>query len=51
MAPITAGDTIGSVVVSLAGEPLRKAPLIALNTIEEGGFFSRMIDTVMLMLE
>lgn len=51
MAPVTVGDKMGSVVVSLGGEPLHKTALVALNTIEEGGFFSRMIDSVMLMLE
>ncbi len=51
MAPVDQGDTVGSVVVSLGGEPLHKTPLIALSTIEAGGFFSRMIDTVKLMLE
>jgi D-alanyl-D-alanine carboxypeptidase (penicillin-binding protein 5/6) len=51
MAPIDRGDTVGSVVVSLGGEPLHKTPLIALAAIDAGGFFSRMIDTVKLMLE
>ncbi len=51
MAPVDRGDIVGSVVVSLGGEPLHKTQLIALTDIKAGGFFSRMIDTVKLILE
>ena len=41
-APISKGDTLGSVVVSLDGEVLPDRPLVALNDVEQAGFFKRL---------
>ena len=41
-APISKGDTLGSVVVSLDGEVLLDRPLVALNDVELAGFFKRL---------
>ncbi len=47
-APISTGQELGTVVITLEGEELLSAPLIALNSIEEAGLFSRIIDAVTL---
>ena len=41
-APISKGDTLGSVVVSLDGEVLLDRGLVALNDVEQAGFFKRL---------
>jgi serine-type D-Ala-D-Ala carboxypeptidase (penicillin-binding protein 5/6) len=41
-APISKGDTLGSVLISLDGEVLLDRPLVALNDIEQAGFFKRL---------
>ena len=41
-APISKGDTLGSVVVSLDGEVLLDLALVALNDVEQAGFFKRL---------
>jgi D-alanyl-D-alanine carboxypeptidase (penicillin-binding protein 5/6) len=41
-APISKGDTLGSVVVSLDGEVLLDRPLVALNDVEQAGLFKRL---------
>ena len=50
-APVTAGQNVGSVTVNLNDNNLTSAPLVALDAVGEGGFFRRMIDNVLLMLE
>ncbi len=47
-APIAAGDTVGQLTVSLEGETVFEAPLIALSTIEEAGLFARLWDAIVL---
>ncbi len=47
-APISTGQELGNVVITLEGEELLSAPLIALNSIEEAGLFSRIIDAITL---
>jgi len=51
MAPVKQGTSFGSVNVSLAGEIVANKPLVALKTINKGGFVDRMYDEAMLMLE
>lgn len=51
IAPVTQGQTVGSVSVSLAGESLREVPLVALQPVAEGGLFGRLIDSVRLWLD
>ena len=50
-APITKGQKLGEVIVELSGEEVSRQPLVALQSVAEGGFFSRMMDNVMMMLE
>ncbi len=44
MAPIAKGQKIGMVKVMLDGKLIAQRPLIALNAVEEGGFFKRLWD-------
>ena len=41
-APIAKGQKIGMVKVSLDGRVVAQSPLVALATVEEGGFFKRL---------
>ncbi|MCF6235611.1 MAG: D-alanyl-D-alanine carboxypeptidase [Gammaproteobacteria bacterium] len=50
-APVKHGQKLGSVNIQMNGQELGSQPLIALNGVEEGGFFQRMIDEVYLMFE
>ena len=47
-APIAAGQALGEVEVTLNGETLLTAPLVALTAVEKSGFFSRIFDTILL---
>lgn len=47
-APLSAGDELGTVKVTLGGETLAELPLLALETVPEGGFFKRIMDSVKL---
>lgn len=47
-APVQQGSRLGVVEVRLAGELLHSAELVALETVEQGGFFKRLWDTVRL---
>ena len=49
-APIAAGQALGKVEVRLNGQVLHTAPLIALQSVEEGGFFRRLWDSIRLFL-
>lgn len=44
IAPIKKGQKIGTAKVSLDGKVVAQAPLVAINGIEEGGFFKRLWD-------
>jgi len=50
-APVNKGDQMGMVEVSLNGEVVAEAPLIALESIPEGGFIGNLIDEVKMMFE
>lgn len=47
-APVKEGQPMGVIQISLDGEVLAEKPLVALETVEEGGFFKRMWDSVVL---
>ncbi len=47
-APLSAGQELGRIKVTLAGEPVLDQPLIALEDVEEGGFFKRLWDMIKL---
>lgn len=42
VAPITKGQKIGTVKVTLDGKLVAQAPLVAVSAVEEGGFFKRL---------
>jgi serine-type D-Ala-D-Ala carboxypeptidase (penicillin-binding protein 5/6) len=46
VAPIKKGQIVGKVIASQEGKTIAEQPLIALEPIEEGGFFSRMMDHI-----
>lgn len=48
-APIQKGDVVGQVNYSVADQPIATYDLIALETVEEGGLFSRLIDYIKLL--
>jgi D-alanyl-D-alanine carboxypeptidase (penicillin-binding protein 5/6) len=45
-APIKKGQVIGQLTASVDGKILAKQPLVALSTIEEAGFFARLMDHI-----
>ncbi len=47
-APIRKGDTLGNVVITLNGEVLLDRPLVALNDVDQAGFFKRMWHSIKL---
>jgi len=51
IAPIASAQTLGTVKVSLEGKPIAEFPLIALEEVPEGNFFSRTWDSVRLRFE
>jgi D-alanyl-D-alanine carboxypeptidase (penicillin-binding protein 5/6) len=44
-APIRKGQAIGTIKISLDGKLVAQAPLVAINEVEEGGFFRRLWDS------
>ncbi|MBB1485508.1 D-alanyl-D-alanine carboxypeptidase family protein [Oceanospirillum sediminis] len=47
-APVVAGESFGVVQISLDGNVLAERPLVALESVKEGGFFKRLWDSVVL---
>jgi D-alanyl-D-alanine carboxypeptidase (penicillin-binding protein 5/6) len=45
-APISKGQPLGTVTISYQGKELAKTPLVALETVAEGGLWSKIRDTV-----
>ncbi|POZ63334.1 D-alanyl-D-alanine carboxypeptidase family protein [Chromobacterium alticapitis] len=50
IAPIKAGQVVGKLTVSLDGKPLLERPVVALQAVDEGNFFSRLWDSLKLLL-
>ncbi|HEY1077984.1 MAG TPA: serine-type D-Ala-D-Ala carboxypeptidase, partial [Fontimonas sp.] len=48
--PVSVGQVLGSATLSVDGKVLRTVDLVALQPIEQGGFFVRLIDTIRLWL-
>jgi D-alanyl-D-alanine carboxypeptidase (penicillin-binding protein 5/6) len=48
LAPLTQGLVLGTMKVSLDGKPYGEYPVLALEGVEEAGFFGRMVDSVRL---
>ena len=51
IAPIKKGQKIGKLRVSLDGKVIAEAPLVALNEVEEAGFFKRLWDELLMWWE
>lgn len=51
MAPLSKGDKVGTLTLSLDGKVLAEQPLLVLQDVPEAGFFGRMADKVRLMFE
>ena len=51
IAPVTKGGEYGQVSVSLDGNPIAQAPLVAYREIPEGSMWQRMADKVLMMFE
>ena len=49
-APISEGQEYGELVVSLDGEELVRTPLVALQSVEEGGILKRLWDAIVLFV-
>lgn len=50
-APVAQHEEVGQLIVELNGETIREQPLIALDAIERGNIFQRVIDHMVHMLE
>lgn len=51
LAPLSKGQDVGTVTVSLDGQVLREEPLQVLADVPQGSFFNRMYDKVMLLFQ
>jgi len=51
IAPVKQGDKFGTLNIQLNDKVLATVPLIALENIDEGGFFTRMKDKVRLLIK
>ena len=50
-APLSKGEVVGKLFYQVDGKDIAEYPLLALNDVEEGGFFSRLIDYIVLMVQ
>ena len=50
VAPLAVGDRVGLVKLTIDGESVFEAPLVALEPVEEGGFISRLWDMLLLWI-
>lgn len=50
-APIQKGDVVGKLYYRIGEEDIAEYPLLALNDVNEGGMFSRLIDYIMLLFK
>jgi len=51
VAPIAAGQAIGTVKVTLDGKVVAESPLVAITAIEEAGFFKRLWHALLMWWE
>jgi D-alanyl-D-alanine carboxypeptidase (penicillin-binding protein 5/6) len=51
VAPIKAGQEIGKITLSLDNKVIKEQKLVAAKTVDEAGFFGRMIDSVKLLIQ
>lgn len=50
VAPLAEGDRVGSVTLSVDGNTVFEAPVVALQAVEPGGFFARLWDTIVMWI-
>ncbi|MGF1702795.1 serine hydrolase [Photobacterium makurazakiensis] len=50
-APISKGDVVGKLYYRVGDQEIAEYPLLALNDVNEGGLFSRLIDYIMLLFK
>ncbi|PSW04008.1 serine hydrolase [Photobacterium lipolyticum] len=50
-APIAKGDVVGKLYYRVGEEDIAEYPLLALNDVNEGGIFSRLIDYIMMLFK
>jgi len=50
-APLNEGTAIGTLIVELDGKAIAERPIVALNTIPSAGIFSRLYDSILLVLQ
>ena len=50
-APLNKGQTVGTVFFELDGEVQLELPLVALETVEEGGMWSQFTDYISLQMD
>ncbi|WP_064604271.1 D-alanyl-D-alanine carboxypeptidase family protein [Photobacterium sp. J15] len=48
MAPVSQGDVVGKIIYQVDGNEIASVPLVALENVQEGGVFSRLIDYIKL---
>jgi D-alanyl-D-alanine carboxypeptidase (penicillin-binding protein 5/6) len=48
IAPFTKGQQVGTLRITLDGQPVQSVPLVALADAPKGGFFSRLWDSILL---
>ncbi|AMO81619.1 D-alanyl-D-alanine carboxypeptidase DacA [Obesumbacterium proteus] len=48
-APLAKNQVVGTINFQLDGKTIERRPLVVLNEVQEGGFFSRMVDHIKLM--
>ncbi|KKI47044.1 MAG: D-alanyl-D-alanine carboxypeptidase DacA [Hafnia sp.] len=48
-APLAKNQVVGTINFQLDGKTIEQRPLVVLNEVQEGGFFSRMVDHIKLM--
>jgi D-alanyl-D-alanine carboxypeptidase (penicillin-binding protein 5/6) len=51
IAPVSKGQPLGKVIVEMKGQAVREVPLVALEEIPLGGWFRRLIDTILLWFQ
>jgi serine-type D-Ala-D-Ala carboxypeptidase (penicillin-binding protein 5/6) len=50
VAPLAKGDRVGTVTLSLDGETKLQVPAVALEPVEEAGFFARLWDSILMLI-
>jgi len=51
VAPINAGDRVGTLKLAIDNQPLRDLPVVSLETVAQAGFFGRAWDALRMMVK